>query len=75
MPIFGMQNSKGDLYVEYSVVFPVDISSDMRRSKFLSLTGSLNLFYTFNNTRIHFIDHIFYRDQRCLPNTPHKYTG
>jgi len=62
MPIFGMQNSKGDLYVEYNVVLPVDISSDMRRSKSLSLTGFSNCI-CFNNARIHFIDHIFYRNQ------------
>lgn len=31
MPIFGRQDANGDLYVEYNVVLPVDISSDMRR--------------------------------------------
>jgi DnaJ-related protein SCJ1 len=34
MPIFGNHDAKGDLYVEYNVVLPLDISSDMRRSKF-----------------------------------------
>lgn len=32
MPLFE-QSEHGDLYIEYSVVLPVELSSDMRQSK------------------------------------------
>lgn len=34
MPLFENHNLHGDLYVEYSVVLPVEISSQTRRSGF-----------------------------------------
>ncbi len=33
MPSFGRKGSDGDLFVEYNVVLPVEISSELRRSK------------------------------------------
>lgn len=37
MPVFGRKGSNGDLFVEYNVVLPVEISSELRRSKSRSL--------------------------------------
>ena len=37
MPSFGRKGSNGDLFVEYNVVLPVEISSELRRSKSWSL--------------------------------------
>ena len=36
MPVFGNPDVKGDLFVEYNVILPVEISPEMRRSKLLS---------------------------------------
>lgn len=33
MPSFGSKSSKGDLFIEYSVVLPVELTPDMRRSE------------------------------------------
>jgi hypothetical protein len=33
MPSFGRKGVNGDLFVEYNVVLPVDISPELRRSK------------------------------------------
>ena len=35
MPVYGT-DSFGDLFIEYNVVLPVELNSDMRRSKFYS---------------------------------------
>lgn len=42
MPIFGT-DSYGDLYVEYKVVLPLELSPKMRRSKFLLKPILMNL--------------------------------
>ena len=42
MPIFG-SDSYGDLYVEYKVVLPLELSPEMHRSKSLLPTMSTNL--------------------------------
>ena len=34
MPLFGHQNTRGDLFIEYNVVLPVEVSSEMRLSEF-----------------------------------------
>jgi len=33
MPLFGHQNTRGDLFIEYNVVLPVEVSSEMRLSE------------------------------------------
>lgn len=33
MPSFGRSGTKGDLFIEYSVVLPVDLSPELRRSE------------------------------------------
>lgn len=33
MPSFGRKGANGDLFVEYNVILPVDISPELRRSK------------------------------------------
>lgn len=33
MPSFGSKSSNGDLFIEYSVVLPVELTPDMRRSE------------------------------------------
>jgi DnaJ-class molecular chaperone len=33
MPSFGSKSSKGDLFIEYSVVLPIELTPDMRRSE------------------------------------------
>lgn len=43
MPLFDNHNLHGDLYVEYNVVLPVEISSHTRRSKFKTITAHLSL--------------------------------
>ena len=59
MPLFGNQDVKGDLFIEYNVVLPVEISSEMRRSEFLSLLSLSFLMYLprtrgrFSNTFVH----------------------
>lgn len=40
MPLFRRHGAKGDLYVEYNVVLPVEISPQLRRSKFFNLSFS-----------------------------------
>ena len=35
MPSFGSKSSKGDLFIEYSVVLPVELTPDIRRSESL----------------------------------------
>lgn len=40
MPSFGSKGSKGDLFIEYSVVLPVELTPDMRRSE--SQLNSIN---------------------------------
>jgi len=41
MPSFGSKSSKGDLFIEYSVVLPVELTPDIRRSEsFLNLIDS-----------------------------------
>lgn len=37
MPIFNSADTHGDLYVEYNVVLPLEIPSEMRRSKLNSV--------------------------------------
>ena len=37
MPLFGSTSSKGDLFVEYTVVLPVNLTPDTRRSEFRSI--------------------------------------
>lgn len=37
MPIYGQSNF-GDLYVEYDVVLPKELSSDVRQRKFRSIS-------------------------------------
>jgi hypothetical protein len=39
MPLFGSKSSKGDLFIEYTVVLPVQLTPDMRRSEFLFFRG------------------------------------
>ncbi len=38
MPLFRRHDVKGDLYVEYNVILPVEISPELRRSKSFPLT-------------------------------------
>jgi len=33
MPLFGSKGSRGDLFIEYTVVLPVTLTPDMRRSE------------------------------------------
>ena len=33
MPHFGSRSSKGDLFVEYNVILPLEVSPETRRSK------------------------------------------
>lgn len=41
MPSFGNRDVRGDLYVEYTVVLPIDISSDLRQSRLLLFASRL----------------------------------
>jgi len=45
MPVFE-QSGYGDLYIEYNVVLPVDLGSDMRKSETLTPTTPANSPFT-----------------------------
>jgi hypothetical protein len=67
MPVFE-RSSNGDLFVEYNVVLPMEVSPDLRRSECQSLQSLItvpcdNISYAKTDITIH----TFFRVSRGLP--------
>lgn len=50
MPIYGQHDAYGDLYVEYNVVLPKELSTEFRKSEFRFFSNSFPLIPSFQSS-------------------------